>query len=89
MYRRNSVIRRNQCCEDRPVSAVIHINGRYPQSGERSNQSGDSLIYVMKGSGMVGGALKAGLKAGNVVRVKRGEPFYLKGQFAVYLMSVA
>ncbi len=89
MYRRNSVITRNECCSDKPVSTILHINGRYPHSRERTNCKNDALAYVMKGSGMVareGG--KDGLTAGSVVHLRRCEPYYLKGQFSIYLMSV-
>lgn len=89
MYRRNSVIARNECCSDQPVSTVIHINGRYPHSGKRSNCKNDALVYVMKGSGMIAhGASKSGLSAGSVVHLKRCKPYYLKGQFSLYLMSI-
>lgn len=89
MYRRNSVIARDECCSDQPVSTVININGRYPHSGKRSNCKNDSLLYVMKGAGMVAhGGSKSGLTAGSVVHLRRCDPYYLKGQCSIYLMSV-
>jgi len=90
MHRRNSVIARDQCCDEGPVSTVMNINGRYPRSGQRLYRDKDAFIYVVKGSGMVGQSeQKTSLSAGNVMHLKRGEPFYLKGQFAVYVMSVS
>lgn len=90
MYRRNSVIAKDECCEDTPISSIMHINGRYPQNGKYADKNKDALIYVMRGSGMVEQAAeKTGLSAGSVMYLKKGEPYYLKGQFSVYVMDLA
>lgn len=88
-YRRNSIINSYQYKDGVRVGTVVNINGRFPAQGQHADCAKNIILYVMKGSGMIGRSReKTGISAGTVLCLENCEGYYLKGQFSVYLIRV-
>jgi hypothetical protein len=87
--RRNSIISKEQYQDGVRIGTILNINGRFPMRGLHSDCAKDIILYVMKGSGVLGHTKqKNGLSAGSVLRLENCESYYLKGQFSIYIMRV-
>lgn len=65
--------------------ALIHIHGRYPEEGFTSNTVVDSIIQVMKGSGVVEtpDGTRIALAAGDQLHLGINEAYFFEGEFEI------
>jgi len=61
--------------------AVIHINGRYPESGFTTNREVDSLVQVTDGSGILGmsDGTTIDIGWGDQIHLRRDDEYFFEG----------
>lgn len=69
-------------------SAVVELNGRYPDNGLSLNEVCKEIVYVIEGSGTVSaGDAIANLHSGDMVRIESHEPYYFEGAMKLLISS--
>lgn len=88
--RRNSIIRKEQFQDGVRIGTMMHVSGRYPQEGKHSDCAKNTLIYVVKGSGMLErNNERTALSAGSVLQLKHCDLYFLKGQLSLYMIDAS
>jgi mannose-6-phosphate isomerase-like protein (cupin superfamily) len=69
-------------------SAVIELNGRYPETGFALNTVCEEVLYVIEGSGqLVGSQTKIIIETGDMLRIKPNEKYYFDGNLKLLISS--
>ncbi len=67
--------------------SVISVRGRYPESGYALNKVCKEIVYITRGSGVLGlsDGTQAGFKQGDSLLIDANEKFYWEGNFESYM----
>lgn len=67
-------------------AAVIHLKGRYPDTGRTVNLECKELVYVINGVGkIVCEGEKTLISEGDVILIPQGEKFYWEGEMTLFM----
>jgi len=75
--------------EDKDINgSVIIINGRYPETGYALNKVCKELVYIIRGSGVLGlsDGTSTDFDEGDSLLINPNEKFFWEGEFESYMV---
>lgn len=69
-------------------SAVVELNGRYPESGFALNTVCEEIVYVIEGHGqLVNPQARIVMSTGDMLRIKPNENYYFDGNLKLLIAT--